>query len=64
MKILDAPLRTDEDFLTYFKSKDCLDEHLLDPVNASPFIDLGFQWSLDLGLNPCTLLMMERSGDV
>lgn len=51
MKILDAPLRTDEDFLTYFKSKDCLDEHLLDPVNVSPFVNIGFPMVSGFGID-------------
>lgn len=42
MKLLDAPPRTDADFLTYFKSEDSIDDHLTDPVNVSPFVSINF----------------------
>jgi len=40
MKKLDALLCSDEDFLIL--NNDCFDELLLDPLNVSPFVDIGF----------------------
>lgn len=43
MKNTDAPLRTDEDFLSYTSDKREEDQHLLDPINdISPFVSIDF----------------------
>ena len=41
---LNAPPRIDIDFLSYCLSDDCIDDHLVNVLDVSPFIDLGLRW--------------------
>lgn len=42
MTDVDAPLRTDVDFLTYHTNEFSIDEHVKDVENPSPFVRIGF----------------------
>ena len=39
---LNAPPRTDEDFATYCKSDESVDDHISNPNNVGPFYEFGF----------------------
>jgi hypothetical protein len=42
MAYVDAPLRTDDDFLSYHTNEFSIDEHVKDVENPSPFVKMGF----------------------
>lgn len=42
MREVDAPLRRDDEFLTYCVSDHSMDNHLPNPLDESPFIEIGF----------------------
>jgi hypothetical protein len=43
LKNVNAPRRTDIDFLTYHTNKFSVDDHLKDPTDLSPFLEIGCQ---------------------
>ncbi len=42
LRNINAPMRTDADFLTYHVNDYSIDEHLKDPNDLSPFLDINF----------------------
>ncbi len=49
---MNAPLRTDAEFLTYHVNDFSVDEHLKDPNDSSPFLDINFPMVTGFVIDP------------
>jgi hypothetical protein len=52
LRNVNAPLRTDADFLTYHVNDFSVDEHLKDPNDRSPFLDINFPMVTGFVIDP------------
>jgi hypothetical protein len=52
LKNVNAPKRTDTDFLTYHASKFSADDHLKDPTDISPFVEMNFPMVTGFVIDP------------
>jgi hypothetical protein len=53
MAYIDAPLRTDDDFLSYHTNEFSIDEHVKDVENPSPFVKMGFNMVTGFVIDSC-----------
>lgn len=49
---VDAPLRIDEDFLSYHVNDFSVDEHITNPMDQSPFVDINFAMVTGFVIDP------------